>query len=153
MGPSEWLRACVLASTVAIAAVLGLAGTAVAQRCEAPPGTAGVEQYCETVPGAKGERGSRTEPGVGRALDRRTARRLERAGRDGRGILALPATGKRKRERVERGPEPSESPLGAVGSAIESGASAGQGFVWVLVAAGLGMGGIAWVRYRSGSGP
>lgn len=155
--------------------LFGFAGTAVAApRCEAAPGTSGVDQYCETVPGAKGDRGSGTGPGAGRSLDRKTVRSLDREGRDGRGVLALPSSGKPvesrskpsgsplgasgKGERAESRPESSKtrpesskSTLGAVGSAIASGPSAGQSFLWVLAAAAVGMVGIAWVRYRRGS--
>lgn len=159
MGLSGRLRACLLGLIVTMVALLGFAGTALAARCEAPPGTAGVDQYCETLPGAKGERGSGSGPGrvgggpggVG-SLDRKTVGRLERAGQDGRGVLALPSSGKQTRERVEPASDPSESPLGAIGSAIESGPSSGRGFLWLLAAAGVGMVGIAWMRYRSGSG-
>lgn len=150
MQPPERSRAYLLAPTVAIAALLTFAGTAVAQRCVAPPGTAGVDQYCETVPAAKGDRPSGTGPRVSRSVGAGTERRLERAGRDGRGVLALPSGGTRAKQRVERGGESSsESPLGAVGSAIESGPGTGQGFLWVLLAAAVGMVGIAWLRYRS----
>ncbi|MDQ3349274.1 MAG: hypothetical protein M3545_15075, partial [Acidobacteriota bacterium] len=55
------------------------------------------------------------------------------------------------RDRQE-GEEPSGSAFGALGSGIESGSAAGQGFIWLLIAAGVGMAGIAWVRYRRASG-
>ena len=179
MRPSIQLRALLLGSTVAIV-LLGFAGTSVAApRCEAAPGTSGVDQYCETVPGAKGDRGSGSGPGAGRSLDRKTANSLNREGRDGRGVLALPSSGQRvrvdsgskpskasgapgaeaedaqvqgARERAKsRSEESSKSTLGAVGSAIASGPSAGQSFLWVLAAAAVGMVGIAWARYRRGS--
>jgi len=182
--PSIQLRALLLGSTVAIV-LLGFAGTSVAApRCEAAPGTSGVDQYCETVPGAKGDRGSGSGPGAGGSLDRKTAKSLNREGRDGRGVLALPSSGQRvrvdsgskpskasgvpraeapgteaedaqvqsARERAKsRSEESSKSTLGAVGSAIASGPSAGQSFLWVLAAAAVGMVGIAWARYRRGS--
>ncbi len=161
------LRALLLGSTIAAAALLVFAGAAVAQRCEAPPGTAAIDQYCETVPGAKGDRQSGAGQRVSRSLDRSTSQALERAGRDGRGVLALPASGARGqgdqagRERQasgretqesEESEEPSGSAFGALGSGIESGSAAGQGFIWLLIAAGVGMAGIAWVRYRRASG-
>ena len=163
MRPSEQLRALLLGSTVAIAVLLGFAGTAVAApRCEAAPGTSGIDQYCETVPGANGDRGSGTGPGAGRSLDRRTARSLDREGRDGRGVLALPSSGTERvraksgsepgaREGAKSRSKPSESTLGAIGSAIGSGPDGGQGFLWVLAAAAVGMVAIAWTRYRRGS--
>jgi len=160
--PSEQLRALLLGSTVAIAVLFGFAGTAVAApRCEAAPGTSGIDQYCETVPGANGDRGSGTGPGAGRSLDPKTVRSLDREGRDGRGVLALPSSGRGApvergskpgaREGAKSRSKPSESTLGPLGSAIESGPSAGQSFLWVLAAAAVGMVGIAWARYRRGS--
>ncbi len=182
MRPSIQLRALLLGSTVAIV-LLGFAGTSVAApRCEAAPGTSGVDQYCETVPGAKGDRGSGSGPGAGGSLDRKTANSLNREGRDGRGVHALPSSGQRvrvdsgskpskagapgaeapgteaedgqvqgARERAKSRSESSKSTLGALGSAIASGPSAGQSFLWVLAAAAVGMVGIAWARYRRGS--
>ncbi len=152
------LRALLLGSMIAGAALLVSAGAAAAQSCEAPPGTAGIDQYCETVPGAKGDRESGTGQRVGRSLDRGTSQALERGGRDGRGVLALPAAagadgrGDRAGPRRQEGEEPSGSAFGALGSGIESGSAAGQGFIWLLIAAGVGMAGIAWVRYRRASG-
>jgi len=154
---TERLRALLLSSTVTIAILLVSAGAAAAgPRCDAPPGTSGIDQYCETLPGAKGDRESGAGQGVGRSLDRRTSRALRRAGRDGQGVLVLPSSGKRGRgdeagRRERQSKEPSGSPVRALGSAIESGPSAGQGFIWLLLAAGVGMAGIAWIRYRRGS--
>ena len=158
MRPPKKLRALLLSSTIAVAALLVSVGAAVAQRCESPPGTSGIEQYCETVPTAKGDRESGTGRRVGRSLDRGASRSLEQAGRDGRGVLALPASGKGGRaEKAGRGKqsaskEPSGNAIGAVGSGIESGSSSGPGFIWLLLAAGVGMAGIAWIRYRRDSG-
>ena len=156
MRPTKTLRALLLGLTTVISVLLVSAGAAVAQRCKAPPGTAGIDQYCETVPGAKGDRESGSGKRVGRSLDREDSRALEEAGQDGRGVLALPASGARGRGQGERqgerqGKEASGSAIGALGSGIESGSSAGQGFIWLLLAAGVGMAGIAWIRYRRGS--
>ena len=157
MTSTKKLRALLLGSTVAVAALLASAGVAVAQRCESAPGTSGLEQYCETVPEAKGDRESGTGPRIGRSLDRGASRALRQAGPDGRSVLALPASGKRGRgEQAGAGKhraskEPSGSAIGAIGSGIESGSASGPGFIWLLLAAGVGMAGIAWYRYRRGS--
>jgi len=160
--PTKKLRVLLLGSTIAVAALLVPAGVASAapQRCEAPPGTAGIDQYCETLPGATGDRESGAGPRAGRSLDPRTSRALEQAGQDGKGVLALPASGRGEgagsgegsapaKQAVRK--EPSGSPIGAIGSAIESGSTAGKGFIWLLLATGVGMAGIAWLRYRRGS--
>ena len=151
----ETSRAPLLVSIIAASLLLVSAGTAfAAQRCEAPPGTSGTEQYCETLPGGTGDRQSTGGPPAGRSFDRRTQSTLERSGRDGRGVLELPASGAGGASRGEPSgsrDEPSGSALGSLGSALESGSSAGQGFIRLLVAAGLGMAAIAWLRYRRGS--
>jgi len=162
--PTETARSLLLGSTIVIAALLMSAGAAFAQRCEAPPGTSGTDQYCETLPGAKGDRGSGTGPRLSGSVDRGTSKTLERYGSDGQGVLALPSNGKRvERDKLEKGAvradrsaspaDPSGSPLGALGSAIESGPGAGGGFLWLLAATGIGMVGIAWMRYRRRSEP
>lgn len=161
MRPTTYLRALLLGSTIAVAVLLVSAGSAgAAPRCDAPPGTSGIDQYCETLPGAKGDRELGAGHRVGRSLDRGTSRALKRAGRDGRGVLALPSSGRGGRGdgapgsqpgKKEAGKEPSGSPIAALGSAIDSGTTAGHGFVWLLLASGAGMAGIAWIRYRRGS--
>lgn len=80
----------------AFAAAVAVAVTpvaATAQNCVAPPGTAAIEQYCETVPDAanRGQGTASERRRFGDALSRRDARRLERAGADGRSVLDLPA--------------------------------------------------------------
>ena len=155
MGRVWGARASLLAVTAAVTAAVAVlvpAGAALAQRCEAPPGTAGIEQYCETLPSPRGSQQPGTGAPLGPALEGRTRRMLERLGRDGRGVVSLPATGSRESRRV-RLAEPGESPLGAVGSAVESGPSTGSGFVWLLAAAALCMAGIGWMRYRARGRP
>lgn len=72
--------------------LLGLVAAAPAQaqtqRCEAPPGRSGVEQYCESLPDAGGPQGGDRE-GSGRGVDRRTAGRLRSAGEEGEALLSL----------------------------------------------------------------
>lgn len=48
-------RLCLL---LAGAALLTLPSAASAQTCQAPPGTAAIDQYCESIPGATGDRGT-----------------------------------------------------------------------------------------------
>lgn len=74
------------------AALLALVATAAPaaaqeQRCEAPPGRSGIEQYCEALPQAGGpQSGGQDESG---GVDRGTANRLRSAGPDGSAVLSL----------------------------------------------------------------
>lgn len=142
----------------ALLALLPADASGAEKRCEAPPGTAGSEQYCETLPTGAGERQSTGRAGDGGSYDRGTRRALERAGADGQGVLALPDGGRapeaasgRAASSPER-PDPPGAPIGSLGSALESETGAGEGFVWLLLAAALAMGGIAWWRWRRGVG-
>ena len=178
---------------------LVLAEPAVAQRdCKPLPGRSGLDQYCESVPGATGDRGPGAGGGSGRDVSPSTRQRLERSGAEGRALLGLidgpsdggeesaadgDGGGKSSREesaadgagggnstreksaadgggggKSSRGSpgsghesaanEPSNDVLSAVGSAADSGASAGPVFIWVLVAVAVAIAGIAWIRYR-----
>ena len=61
--------------------------------CQAPPGTSGIDQYCETVPAAGGDQGTRGGGHSGRrlgdSLPRHTAAALRRSGGAGKAILGL----------------------------------------------------------------
>jgi hypothetical protein len=74
------------------AALLALLATAAPvaaqeQRCEAPPGRSGIEQYCESLPQAGGPEGGGRDESSG--VDRGTADRLRSAGPDGSAVLSL----------------------------------------------------------------
>jgi hypothetical protein len=139
--------------------------------CQAPPGRAGIEQYCETLPGPTGDSGPR-DKGRSRAgaVPRGARRSLARSGTAGRDLLELADSGSDelpgtangssrggKSDRSTRnaadaaGGAPdstSFNPLSAVRSGVESGTSAGPGFVWLLVGIVLFFAGLGWVRYR-----
>lgn len=106
-------------------------------RCDAPPGTAAVEQFCEALPGPDRPRGLGDRSG-GPRVTAATVRRLERS-RDGQAVLArlvdrnvsepgtqlssareaVPGPGGGQDRRPERTPEePANNPLGALGSAL-----------------------------------
>jgi hypothetical protein len=94
---------------VVCAALLALFATAVPaaaqeQRCEAPPGRSGIEQYCESLPQAGGPQGGGSEGSSG--VDRGTAARLRSAGAEGAAVLGL---------------------SGGQGGSAESGAGSGSG--------------------------
>jgi hypothetical protein len=186
------IRQHAVAGCVALLCLM-LAEPAFGQRdCQAPPGRSGLDQYCETLPGAKGDRGPGGGGGSGRDVSPSTRQRLERSGAAGQALLGViggaserekksAADGDRRATREEsaagakssrhesaaggdgggkssRGSsgsgnenaadEPSDNVLSAVRSAADSGASAGSGFIWVLVAVAVAIAGIAWIRYR-----
>lgn len=148
---------------------------AVAQDCQAPPGMSGIDQYCESVPDARGQRGP-GEPGGprqqgagkrggdGSGVPARTARALRERGRLGQAILDLadsrvPRQSDHSKGGDQRGVGPkggaaaapaesSSNPLSAITSAADSGSSTGPWLVWLLVATALAFVILAWLRYR-----
>src|SRR5437763_16771660 len=84
-------------AAVAVGALLGpLPAQAAPTTCVAPPGTSGIDQYCETVPGAGGDQGTRGGGGgttgghhsLGSSLPKRTVSQLGRSAA-GRAVLGL----------------------------------------------------------------
>ena len=76
----------------ALVLVLAFPAGASAQKCVARPGTAALDQYCETVPTDKGQTPAR--PSAGRlrgALPAGAVDKLERHGKDGEAVLTLPS--------------------------------------------------------------
>ena len=163
----------------ASAAVGALPAQAAPANCVAPPGTSGIDQYCETVPAAGGDTGTRGGGGGGHPLSssvpRRTAAGLRGAGSVGKAVLSLPSGtagqgatasgggGKGGAHgRTANGQSPgnrstadqstpsgkSDNPLQAIRSAVSTGTSAGEGLVWIFVALGVVMSGLAWLSYR-----
>jgi hypothetical protein len=69
---------------------LTLAEPALAQRdCKPLPGRSGLDQYCESLPGATGDRGRGAGGDSGRDVSPSTRQRLERSGAEGRALLGL----------------------------------------------------------------
>ena len=168
----------------ASAAVGALPAQAAPANCVAPPGTSGIDQYCETVPAASGDTGTRGGGGGGHPLSssvpRRTAAGLRGAGSVGKAVLSLPSGtagqsaaaqggtgsggggkgGAHGRTANEQSPGnrstadqstpsgKSDNPLQAIRSAVSTGTSAGEGLVWIFVALGVVMSGLAWLSYR-----
>jgi hypothetical protein len=149
------------------------AAPAAAQTCNAPPGTAAVDQYCENVPSASGNGGGSSGSSggsSGASAPRSTVRALDRSGESGRELnrflgedvaSARGGTGTTKgsknasgrkpstREPAGTAPtQPSSNPLNAVQSAVNSGTTVGGGFIWALVLLTLLIAGVAWTRYR-----
>jgi len=154
----------------ALIATLVAAAPAAAQRCNAPPGTAAVDQYCENVPSASGDDGSGSNGSSGATAPRSTVRALDRSGKSGKELnlflgedvaSAGARTDAKQRSKNSSGrkattPEPagttpkqpSSNPLAAVQSAVNSGTTVGSGFIWILVLLTVLIAGIAWMRYR-----
>jgi hypothetical protein len=159
-----------------------LAPAASAQRdCQAPPGRAAIEQYCEVLPSAGGDRSAGDRRGgSGRdALPRSVRRQLDQAGAAGHAIAGLAggsvgadeARGGRSRDgRTGEGAgggvssdgtassggvpgEPSDNPLEAVRSAAEAGPSSGSALLWALAAATVLLVALAWLRHRRRAEP
>ena len=80
---------------LAIGVLVGpLPAQAAPANCQAPPGTSGIDQYCETVPSASGDQGTRggghgQSGRSGSSVSQRTATALRRSGASGKAILGL----------------------------------------------------------------
>ena len=156
---------------IVLTALLLAAAPAAAQQCNAPPGTAAVDQYCENVPSASGNGGGGSDGSSTATAPRNTVRALNRSGEAGRELNRflgedVASTGGRTgtkqvsnnkppgrkpatREPAGKAPtQPSSNPLGAVQSAVNSGTTVGNGFIWSLVLLTLLIAGVAWMRYR-----
>jgi hypothetical protein len=140
----------VLLVILAVAAGFVVPHTAAAQRCVAPPGTAAVDQYCETVPTAEGDRGSADPPPAKLAPE--TVAALNRTP-DGQALAQVlgqdAATGKARNKRVPAvTPAPASDPFSAITQAIGDGSTIGTGFIIALIIIALLMAGWGWVAYR-----
>ncbi len=146
VSPVGALRARILLAAALVVASLALAPAASAQSCQAAPGRAAVEQYCESIPGPGGDRGinagGKSTRLSGKALQTRKA--LERSGGDGKALTqflaAAPATvatgdpagtGSGRRETTTPGESGARRGTGSTGKlpagrgAIESGGASG----------------------------
>jgi hypothetical protein len=151
---------------VALSALFLAAPASAAQQCVAPPGTAAIEEYCETLPAAGGETGSGEHPGPSRPISAGTLSRIQAVG----GVHAVQAIGgpeatvpsKAKKpspttspERAGRATAPARvhsNPLDAVASAASSGTEVGGPLVYVLLALTLLLASAAWMRFRRSNG-
>jgi hypothetical protein len=161
-----------LLSTLLLLAVAAPA-TAGTSDCVAPPGTAAIEEYCETVPSATGDKGG----GIRSAqpLDRSTRAALRAQGADGQALAGLlrsdgssapGGSAGSKGSKASKGAragstgtngggagatqdEPSGNPLHAVTSAVEAGPTLGGGFAWALLGITALMIAAGWIRLRA----
>ncbi len=146
-----------------------------AASCQAPPGVSGLDQYCESIPAPTGVSGvgdkSRSHlPGISPATRRALAkagpvggavaelapaapRSTAKSGGSKSGRKTTTAPSKRpaasaKRVAISAPRDVSGGALSAIGSATQTGVSAGSGFAWMLVAITVLLGGLGWMRYR-----
>lgn len=162
---------------LAVALSFAVAAPAHAQTCEGRPGSAAVDQYCEAIPGASGNegpssgagsKGGKGSSGTTSAVDAGTGAALKAAGADGQALLTLaerggssggggsdgaapakaPSTGgERPSGRVVEAPQ--GSPLRAVASSVDNGATAGRALLWGLVGATVLAAAVAIFRARA----
>lgn len=134
MSAAVRLAACLL-SGILLAG--GIAPLAHAQEgCENAEHDAALDQYCEAVPGAAGDKGD--PRGAAGAIDRRIgAVERQTAGRG----EDRPAASGRQADR------PADDVAGAVGSAIEDSGGT-NGLVWILAAIAASMAALAWIVRR-----
>jgi hypothetical protein len=167
----QTMRSIVL-STLLLLALAAPATAAGPTDCVAPPGTAAIEEYCETVPSATGDKGG----GIRSAqpLDRSTRSELRSQGADGQALAGLlrsdgsaatsgsgggSVTSKGSKGSGSAGTsrggagatqdEPSGNPLHAVTSAVEAGPTLGGGFAWALLGITALMIAAGWMRLRA----
>lgn len=162
--------------TLLLAAVA--APSALAQsRCVAPPGSSAVDEYCEVVPDGTGGTGGGGSPGGSSGaggVPGGAASQLERSGPTGDAVLSL-AGGRRESQRESNKdetkrkdggaratkPRPDQAQLpdqdqGRSGNNVVEAAAAstseatrvGSGFIWVLLASVVAVGGWGWIAYR-----
>jgi hypothetical protein len=136
---------------LSVVGFLGMAPPALAdQGCEAPPGTAAVDQYCDNLPAA----GGTTDPGqrglrrLAHVLPKPAVQRLQHSGVVGEALLALPVdvpvgghlpTATAHRTRFEPGsaalqPGPAASTHSVLASVGPAASEFGGGLGWALVA-------------------
>lgn len=130
--------------TLTLATLLGPAtGTALAQKCEAPPGTAAVDQYCEVIPDERGSTPSaryadtKTSNGTSALAQRLASQDLD-------GVALATFVERTRPQGAVKGTTaaresaslaaPPSGPLAAVKASVGEGGIAGVGFVVALVA-------------------
>lgn len=166
-----------LTFVLTIAVLVPTASPALAQDCEAPPGSAAVDQYCEAIPEGSGSQSGndfqRNAAGAsaggndgGSPLPPATARDLRAAGATGAAVeqLARASRGEAASGGGASGPagegtgdvagvsasrdDVSGSPLKAIPASVENGPVAGPVLSWTLLGATVAILGLAWVGYR-----
>ena len=143
-----------------------LPASAQAQRCQAPQGTSAVDQYCEVVPGARGDRDA--DDGGGGSVPDRDAAALVGEGEDGQALARAlgkdpeqlrgaggdgsdgpqggPGSG--SRQATTQADVPASNPFAAVTRAVGGGSTLDSPFFLALFGVIVLVLGAAWVGYR-----
>jgi hypothetical protein len=147
---------------IAAGAFALLASPAAAQSCKAPPGMSAIDQYCEAIPGAAGDRGNTDPDRGGLPIPAATQRALERRGPDGRAIIGLSAASAKQGAGKSAvtpvvapsgGPDrpaeaPAANPISALASGVTGGETAGPLLGTLMLFFALVFFSTAWLRYR-----
>lgn len=154
--------------------VLALPANAAAAGCKAPQGTSAVDQYCEVIPGSKGDSapgqpGSGGGAGSNGSISDRSAAALAAQGKDGQALARSlgkdPASASVRAasgsKRVKQAPDtttgapvpkvPASNPFTAATRAVTGTSTVGGSFFLVFFAVVLLVLGSAWVGWRRGS--
>jgi hypothetical protein len=145
----------------ALAVMLAVPASAAAATCQAPPGSAGVAQYCEAIPGPGGSKPAVGFPqatvtnGASPAISAEVHKSLIKRGPDGAAVLRLvngepglrvratagghPSGPSRHDEELPASPLPAGDPPSAISGALSSFSTAGSGLGGVLIAIALVM--------------
>ena len=121
-----------------------------------------IDQYCEAIPSAGGDRGSTDTDRGGLPISAQTRRELERHGADGRAIIGLSSAAKKKSSTgsgsssgapaaaaAGEADRPSNNPLSAISAGFgQTGDTAGPLFGTLLLVVALAFFATGWLRYR-----
>jgi hypothetical protein len=147
------IRQQAVVACAAVAAIALLLPSVANAACQTLPGRSGIEEYCETIPGATGNRTPFERPSHSR-LSQRTASELARAGTTGKQVLGLArtgpsqASGKSGRAATGAGGGPTNGAVDTANTGVTNGSSVGSGLIWALVAAAVLVSGLALLRRR-----
>ena len=144
--PNHFIPALTLAALLALLSLGGWAGAASAQErpkrtpvCESQPGRAGLDQYCEAIPGDRGPQNVRrpTEDDL---------RRAQRAPSGDDAVLAQLVAAENRDARAREAREPGgETPAAGSGRIV----STDDWFIWALIFAVVGTAAYGlWRRYH-----
>lgn len=152
------------------------APSAHAQSCEAPPGSAAVDQYCEAIPEGDGsqsgsdfrrqsaESSAGREQDDGSALPAAALKQLQSAGSDGGSVANLARAARDTRQPLPGGNNEagevagatassdagSGSPLKALSASVQNGPIAGSLLIWGLLGSTVAVLSVGWIRHRGG---
>lgn len=146
--------------------VLGAGVARAATTCESAPGTSGLDQYCETIPGAGGGSPSVGGTGGGGATERQAlppaaARALDQPGAVNAGIRGLVAAGpagaartrearrrqqRTRRESIASAADTSGDPLRAVANSVKDGPTVSSALPAILLILAIVAASVAWLR-------